>query len=138
MLRDSLYHSVLRVLTLSLALVLLFESGLVSPVTKELSDNARLYVASSIGVVATVDPNEFNVITAELTEQRLALNAREAALREREIQVGIGETGTYNNAMSTWILSAILFILLVLIILNYVLDFLRRQPITNQRESQAA
>ncbi len=138
MLQDSLYHSVLRVASLSCALVLLFESGLINPVTKELSDNARHYVASTIGVSAMVDPNELNLITAELAKQRQALNEREAALSEREINVGIGQSGAASSAMSTWILSAILFILLILIILNYVLDFLRRQSITNPQKNQPA
>ncbi len=138
MLQDSLYHSLLRVATLTCALVLLFESGLIDPATKELSDNARHYVATAIGVSAMVDPNELNVITAELAKQRQSLNEREAALAEREINVGLGQTSATNSALSTWILSAVLFILLVLIILNYVLDFLRRQTITSSKEGQLA
>lgn len=138
MLQDSLYHSMLRVATLSCAVILLFESGLLNPTTKELSDNARHYVASSIGVVASVDPNELNVITAELTRQQKDLKEREAAIVEREIQVGLNQSGATSSEMSTWILSAILFILLVLIILNYVLDFLRRQTVINPKEGQLA
>lgn len=128
--QHSLYHSVLRIASLTVAFVLLFESGLLTPATKVLSDNARLYLATAVGINATVTPNELNQLTAELTAQKSALDRREAALSEREIAVGLS-AGESSNPLSTFVLSAILFILLVLILLNYTLDYLR-QTRTNQ------
>jgi hypothetical protein len=117
---DSLYRISLRILGLTLACVLAFESGLFSPVTKQLSDDTRLYLANSVGMFASIEPNELNVITARLTERERELDAREREIAAREM-----DTGSNGSATTTFILSAFLFILLVLIVLNYVLDFLR-------------
>lgn len=121
------YHVLLRVSALTLALVLLFDSGLLSPLTKQLSHNTQDYLANAIGVQARVQPTELNQYTAQLTQYEQELNQREAAIEEREISVGLttGVERQSNSDLSTYILSVILFILLVLIILNYVLDFVR-------------
>ncbi|MEK7462456.1 MAG: hypothetical protein AAB618_02680 [Patescibacteria group bacterium] len=122
---DSLYHSVLRVATLVTALVLLFESGLVSPVTKQLSQDTHFYLANAVGMSVSIAPTELNSLTAELTRQKLALEAREQALKEREIEIGLASGGATNSDTATYVLAGVLFILLVLIVLNYVLDYLR-------------
>lgn len=121
--KQSMYHRVLRVSALTCALVLLFESGLISNSTAILSQNTHQYLANAVGVGASIEPTELNTLTAELTSQKLALQQREEALREREIDVGLAENGQQDKMV--YILSGILFILLVLIILNYTLDFLR-------------
>ena len=121
--RNSTYHRVLRVSAPVCALALLFESGMVASSTVRLSIDARQYVANAVGMSASVEPTELNMLTAELTSQKLALASREAAVAEREIAVGLA--GTKDNQNAIYILSSILFILLVLIILNYALDYLR-------------
>lgn len=123
--QQSLYHSLLRVASSALALVLLFDSGLVLPVTKELSQNTQLYLGNVIGVSAGVEPNELNVITAALTKKEQELNAREQEIKEREIKLNDNTTSLPSNDSSTFVLSIILFILLALIVLNYGLDFAR-------------
>jgi hypothetical protein len=122
--RQSMYHRVLRVLALTCALVLLFESGLVHNSTALLSQNTHQYLANVVGVGASIEPTELNSLTAELTAQKLALRQREDAVREREIDVGLAEGGQQQDT-TIYILSGILFVLLVLIVLNYTLDFLR-------------
>ena len=115
----SVYHVILRISSLTLALVLLFESGLLSPLTKDLSHQAGRHVASVIGINASVAPTELNTLTAQLTQ-------REQELREREIAVQLKEESSSESTdMSTYILSILLFILLVLIVLNYALDYIR-------------
>lgn len=123
-----MYHSALRVAALSLALLLVFDSGMVSPFTKELSQGTQDYLANAVGATASVSPNELNVITAELTKRQRELDAREAALSEREMNVGLS-TGAEEEGppISTYILSVLLFIILVLIVLNYALDFARQR-----------
>lgn len=125
MMEDSFYHASLRVALLVSACALVFDSGLISPVTKQFSDNAVEYVASTaVGVFVGVEPNELNTLSAKLSAREQELNAREAALAEREIATrdfGIGTTTDY----STYILSVILFILTSLIVFNYVLDWRR-------------
>ncbi len=119
------YHSTLRVSLLVTAFVLVFDSGIVSPLTKQLSDNTMLYLAQSAGVFAQIEPNEYNTITAELTKREAELAAREAELRE----IGARDFGDEPTDYSTYILAAILFILTVLITLNYVLDWRRARMV---------
>ncbi len=132
---NTMYHRVLRVSAVVCAFVLLFESGLVSPVTKQLSMETHQYLANAVGVGASVEPTELNSLTSELTKQKLALQAREQAVKEREIEIGL-TPGQTPGETSTYVLSGILFILLVLIILNYTLDYLRAREITVGRQQQ--
>lgn len=123
--QHTLYHSLLRIASLSVALVLVFDSGLLSPATEEVSHNTQQYLANAIGVKASVESSDLNELTAKLTAQKQALDAREADLASREISVGLNQAAS-QMPLSTLILSFILFILLVLIVLNYVLDYLRQ------------
>ncbi len=122
----------LRISALTLALVLLFDSGLLSPLTKQLSQGTQLYVANVVGVGAQVAPTELNTLTAQLTERQRDLDAREAALSSREMNVGLGggEVGGQSNELSTYILSLVLFIIVVMLVLNYALDFARYRRLT--------
>ncbi len=122
---DSTYHSILRIATGVVACVLVFQSGLVSDTTAKLADNTELYLANAVGVSVGVAPNEFNQITAALTARERELEARELAVAEREIAVTIDGGSVAGRDTSTFILATILFILLVLIILNYALDYAR-------------
>lgn len=126
-LRNTAYHKFLRSVSLLGALVLLFDSGLFSPVTKELSDSTENYLASVISVGASVAPNDLNTITAELTKQKTDLDEREQSLaeRERQIQVNLNSDNNSSLNISTYILSVLLFVIIVLITLNYALDFVR-------------
>ncbi len=125
---DTMYHRVLRVASVVCALVLLFESGLISPVTKQLSVETHQYLANAVSVGASIEPTELNSLTSELTKQKLALQAREQQIAEREIEIGL-TAGQSINQTSTYVLSGVLFILLVLIVLNYTLDYLRAREL---------
>jgi hypothetical protein len=119
------YHKFLRVSALVCALTLVFESGLISTSTVALSKNTHQYLANAIGMSASVEPTELNLYTAQLTQKERELEDREAALIEREILVGLSQSENPGNNTTTYILASILFILLILIILNYTLDYLR-------------
>lgn len=125
MMEHTTYHKVLRVSAVVFALLLVFESGLISESTTRLSQNAHMYVASAVGMSASVEPNEINQITAVLTQREKELDEREAALEEREIAVNLSTGSETDSDKAVYILSSILFILLVLILLNYTLDYLR-------------
>ena len=129
---DTTYHRVLRVMSVVCAVVLLFESGIISPITRQLSVETHQYLANAVGVGASVDPTELNSLTSELTKQKLALQAREQQIAEREIEIGLA-AGASANQTSTYVLSGVLFILLVLIILNYTLDYLRAREVKPSR-----
>lgn len=120
------YHSFLRVSVLVSALVLLFDSGILYPITQQLSDSTVSYIASvGVGTTAVVPENEINVLSAQIAERQRILDAREAELREREIATrDFGASNTDKN-YSTYIMSTILFILTVLLVLNYAMDWAR-------------
>lgn len=121
----SRYHRFLRISLLVTACVLVFDSGILFPVTKQLADNTYLYLGSAgTGVFASVPQNEINTLTAQISERERELDAREAQLREREIATRDFETGSEPD-YSTYIISFILFILSVLIVLNYAMDWTR-------------
>lgn len=120
------YHRILRVSSLVCAIALLFESGILLDSTAALSQNTHLYLANAVGISVGVAPTELNQYTAALTQKERELNEREAALKQREISVNLSDGGVGSaNTRATYILSGILFILLVLILLNYTLDYLR-------------
>lgn len=127
--QQTAYHSLLRVGVAVLALVLIFDSGLLFKSTAHVSKQTQNYLASAVGVQVGVAPNEVNVLTSRITELE-----QEVVRKDREIAVNLntgGVTGGVNT--STIVLSAILFIMLVLIVLNYALDYLRTlapRPVT--------
>lgn len=132
----SRYHRFLRVALLVTAFVLVFDSGILFPVTKELSQSTISFLASSgsSGVFASVPQNEINALTAQISERERTLDAREATLNEREIASRKYDNGAASDTYSTYIISVILFIIIVLLVLNYVMDFTRNRRLsyTNQ------
>ena len=137
----SWYHRGLRVSVLVVAMALVFDSGLLFPVTQQLSSQAGQYLANVISVGAGVIPTELNTVTAELTKQQRELDEREASLTERELAVGLRQSADGESSLSTYILSILLFIILVLIILNYALDMARERyllSLKHQLENEKA
>lgn len=122
--KGGVYHSALRVLSVVCALLLVFDSGILIGGTEKLSLDAQNYLANAVGVRVGVAENEVNTLTARITELETEL-----ARKEREIAVNLN-TGASSNSFdtSTFVLSTILFILLLLIVLNYILDFIRTRP----------
>ncbi len=132
---NTVYHSILRIAALTFAVVLLFDSGLLSPVTQQLSQGTQNYLAQSIGMYASVQPTEINQLTAELTKRERELAQRESAMKEREIAVDVRQQSSVGSSYSTYILSVILFIILVLLVINYTLDFTRARRIVSDNRS---
>ncbi len=135
----SRYHKFLRVSLLAGTLALIFVSGLISPTTKILTDHTASYLAAVGGASmnVAVPPNEVNSLSAELAAYERELSARDAALREREIKARDYDTSTTDYG--TYVLSAILFIIMVLMVLNYVMDWMRfKRLIEMQHEQKTA
>ena len=124
--KSSMYHKVLRVAVSVMAVVLVFESGLLSESTAQLSQNTHQYLANAVGMTVGVESTELNQFTAALTQKNQELREREEVLAEREIAVELSAgASSPGNQRATYILAGVLFILLTLILLNYVLDYLR-------------
>ena len=129
------YRRILRISAAVMAVVLMFQSGLIDERTTDLYSQTTDYLSAAVGASASVAPTELNMITAELTRQEQMLAAREEAIVEREIAVELNSNAEGSNSRTTYLLTAILFIQLILIVLNYGLDFLRSRE---QRELIAA
>ena len=124
-LEHSLYHSTLRISVLVFTTVLVFDSGVVFEETRVFSTSTQQYLANVVGVKASVEPTQVNQLTARITELEGDLEEK-----ERLIAVSIKDNSTDEMDRSTLILSIIVGILLVLIILNYILDFVRMRKLT--------
>lgn len=134
----STYHMVLRASAVTCALVLLFDSGLLSTTTQQLSQSTQDYLANAVGASASVQKTEINQLTAQISQRDRELDAREAAIEEREIAVGLNEPVVRTSSssdLSTYLLSIILFMILVLLVLNYALDFARERRLRYQAET---
>jgi hypothetical protein len=119
------YHKVLRISLLVCVCALVFESGVFYGPTAEWARYTERYMASAVGVRASVPLTPLNQQTTALSAWERELANREALVREREIQLQQAGVTVDSSSYSTFILSALLFIILVLLVLNYVLDFLR-------------
>ncbi len=122
-----MYHRIIRTSLLVVAFLLLFDGGFVLPITKELSNETYRYLGSSaVGVSVGVPETEINKLAAELQARDQVLDEREAALAAREISARDFSSASQTE-YSTYILSVILFVLTVLVLLNYVLDWRRNR-----------
>ena len=122
-----LYRSILRVSLVVTACVLVFQSGLVSERTAVLYSQTAHNLSAMVSMSASVAPTEYNSITAELTKQQQLLASREEQIAQREIELGLsaGENTAAVSQTTTYLLAGILLIQLVLLVLNYLLDYLR-------------
>jgi hypothetical protein len=133
-LEKTLYHSFLRVAVCVVAFALVFDSGLLFKTTSIISNTAQQHLASVVGVSVGVAPNEVNQLTARITELETELEAK-----ERLIAVNVRDNSAGGGIdKSTFLLSIILFILLVLIVLNYALDFARTRRIKTSYEESTS
>lgn len=137
--KDSTYHSLLRISALTFAMILLFDSGLLTPITRHISQDTQQYLGQAIGMYASVQPTDLNEMTAELTQRDRLLTQRENELAAREIAVDLEKKSAPSSGYSTYILSLLLFVILMLIVLNYSLDFVRaRERIVTQTNEKVA
>lgn len=129
-LETTLYHSFLRVAVCIFAFLLVFDSGILIKQTALLSDFTQTHLANVVGVTVGVAPNDLNQLTSRITELETEL-----ARKERLIAVNIKDNSTGGIDKSTYFLSAILLILLILIVLNYALDYQRNRKKLNEYET---
>ena len=129
-LQFSIYHSSLRVSAAVCALLLLFTSGLFVPQSAMVSNDFVSYMSANVvGVGASVQPNEYNMITAALTARETELDRRENMVAQREIASQVDRSRPESQSVLPYINAAILFILLLLIVLNYALDYMRQRQV---------
>jgi hypothetical protein len=134
--KASAYHVLLRVSALTLALILLFDSGILLLATKEFSLNTQQYLAGAFGASASVEPTELNTLTAQISARERELDDREASIASRELSIGLTVGENQDSNPSTYLLSVILFIIVVLMVLNYALDFARERRLMYLQQNE--
>jgi hypothetical protein len=108
----SWYHSVLRISVLIFAIALVFESGLFNPVTRSLTHTAGQQFASVI--IGSADNAAYDEEVTTLTETQINVTTP-----------AIDTSSAQPLSKSTFLLSVVVFIFLLLIVLNYILAHLR-------------
>lgn len=127
----SAYHKILRSSMVVVAVLLAFASGVVVPDTRALTLSTERYLANVVGIGASVELNEVNMLNAELSKQALELDRR-----EREIDAR-ARGNIFANPTVTYTLIAILALQLVLIVMNYALDYRRARTFEPARKITA-
>lgn len=85
---------------------------------------AREFVAA-VGASAGVLPNEYNTLAQSLFQKETEVNQRERALAEREAEVM--REGSRKDTLLISLALSVGFLLMVLILLNFYLDWKRRK-----------
>src|SRR3989344_5688906 len=75
--KNSLYHSFLKIAVCVFAFVLVFDGGLALPATESMSSLTQQHLASVVGVTLGVAPNDVNVLSTRITELETELEAKE-------------------------------------------------------------
>lgn len=88
---------------------------------------AREQSASVIGIGASVAPNEFNTLAQDLKQRSDELNTREKEVSAREAALGEEYRNAIaaNNRLTLYVLSGVTAFLVLLIGLNFYLDYKR-------------
>ena len=83
-------------------------------------------IGSVVGMYASIEPNEHNILIQQIKDKQEELEMREKDLAEKEILLVQQETLERNRTTIIYI-SVIGILLLLLILLNFVLDWRRRK-----------
>lgn len=81
-------------------------------------------IGSAVGMNVSIPENPINKLALQLQEKEDALNAREQALSAREQELGIDQGSNQNLLLM--ILGVGIVVLFILVIINYYLDYKRR------------
>ncbi len=84
-------------------------------------------VGSSVGIYATIPPNTYNTIAKQLTEKERKLQEKEIELEQKENL--LKELSAKKNKYIFGGLFLMVFILFIMISINFYLDFKKRRQI---------
>lgn len=100
------------------------------------AERAYENIASAVGMTLEVPKNEFNSLASALEERDAQLDEREQAIeaRDRAIREIVLEENAKRNKLTIIVLTAITFLLLLLIGVNFYIDFRRGQKEKTARD----
>ena len=88
----------------------------------------RYYPIAQVGTTVAVPPNEFNQLAQQLQEKEIDLSEREEALKKQEATLELERLNVLNDKGNTlYYLYVISSLLIVLIVVNYYLDYRRQK-----------
>lgn len=82
-------------------------------------------LGSVVGMYASIEPNDYNLLAQQLNKRSQELDAREAALEEKELSTS-SNTNTQSDRKAIVYITSIGTLLLALVLLNFYLDIKRR------------
>ena len=83
-------------------------------------------IGAQVGISVGVEPSEFSKLAQQVDEKQRELEEREAAVAEAEERIADGRIGAGPFSIE-WYVTLMAFILLVLVLLNFYLDFRHRE-----------
>ena len=99
-------------------------AGILSLYTSGVGGGMVRQLGSVVGIYAGVEPNEYNLLAQQLEEKRKELDARENQIAQQEELI---KESVVSDKASIVYATAIGFLLLVLVILNFYLDWKRNR-----------
>ncbi len=108
------------VITCAIVFVFLISFGSISLGPKEFTRE----LGSAVGASAGVLPNEYNTLAQSLLKKETEVNQKEAALAERE--AAVLHQGGEKDTKLIFVVLSVGVLLLVLILLNFYLDWRRK------------
>ena len=113
----------LRVYFLAFFVVALFYYIGLQPINVSKFIGAKL--SSAVGMSTSVPENPFNKVALQLKEKEQSLNEKENSLYQREAELAKNQYSLQTKLMKVMI--AGIFVLLLLILFNYYLDYRRKK-----------
>lgn len=116
-----------RLLTFSFFSVLLFSITFGNAFLHSVGEGGTLVaekLGAQVGVSVGVSPNEFSDLAEEITKKQEELQAREIAVTEKEKALAKREEISSFFSLE-WYVTVMAFILLLLVLLNFYLDWRR-------------
>ena len=84
-------------------------------------------LGAQVGVSVGVEPTEWSQVAQEVEEKQKELEARELAIVEKEQELALD--GALSSRYLEYYITAMAFILLLLVLLNFYLDYRRGRPV---------
>ncbi|KKQ61400.1 MAG: hypothetical protein US83_C0006G0040 [Candidatus Falkowbacteria bacterium GW2011_GWC2_38_22] len=104
-------------------IIVFFASAGINPVDVGIFYGSK--VGSAVGMSSSVAENPFNKLALDLKNKENSLSQKEQALNAREAE--LNSRSGLNQTVLLWVVIVGIFILFILIIINFILDYRRRK-----------
>jgi predicted PurR-regulated permease PerM len=107
-------------------IVLVAAAGIAVLARPQLASRGDIFLAQ-VGVTMGVLPNQYNTLNEELNQEAASLNAQQQSLNQEQAALASSTAvaGAFSNNSILWYLAAAVTALIVLIAINFYLDWRR-------------